>query len=69
MVSETFYPTPQCFVKAVCIQKYKKNGCPECKKGVLFSVPQPRIRWGLNQETYQCDKCMSVHVVQAGEQP
>jgi hypothetical protein len=74
MISQTFYPTPQIFLAATSPSKRKRMGkvfCPDCAKskrlGVLFSVEQPRIRWGLNQQTYQCDTCDSIHVVQSDE--
>lgn len=67
MATETFYPKPEFFENRIQGGKGKRRGkllCPDCERGVLWSVPQPRIRWGLNQETYQCDKCKGLHVVQ-----
>lgn len=68
-MKETFYPKPEHFESATgLIDKRHKIVCPDCKKGVLFSVEQPRVRWGLGQVTYQCERCQSLHIVQ-GEQP
>lgn len=65
MTTETFYPEYRFFASATGANNPKhKNVCPDCGKGVLFSVEQPRIRWGLNQKSYKCEKCGSLHVVQ-----
>ena len=67
-MTETFYPKLEFFASATGANKPKlKNVCPDCGKGTLFSVEQPRIRWGLNQQSYRCSACQSLHVVQFSE--
>ena len=65
-MTNTFWPTVEQFRRATV---GRKNVClsPKCD-GVLFSIEQPRIRHGLGQQTYQCDKCKAVHVVQGETQ-
>lgn len=65
MSKQTFYPKREFFESATGISSARhKIVCPDCKKGVLFSVEQPRIRWGLNQSSYKCERCQSEHIVQ-----
>lgn len=64
----TFYPKPEFFESATGISsKRHKITCPDCRRGVLFSVESPRIRWGMGQQTYRCERCHSEHVVQYEE--
>jgi DNA-directed RNA polymerase subunit M/transcription elongation factor TFIIS len=51
-----YLPLPE-FIRRTGVRKKKRNCCPACGKGVLFSTTQPRIRDALNQQTYECNQC------------